>query len=354
MITTDALVKQQRRSQMIRLAAFIVIGLIALVAPIFSPMYLQGLMTKILIFAVFAASLDILLGYTGLFSLGHAAYFGMAGYTTALLATRLGIQSFWLTMPASILVATLLAAIFGLIALRVSGLYFLLVTFAFGQMLYGLTMKWYKITGGSNGLPGVPRPPLGLPDFTWSSLTFYYFVLLVSVCCFFLMYRFIESPFGRTLRGIRECEPRMRALGYNTWLHKYIAFIVGGFFAGVGGVLFAHYGGFMHPSHLAFQTSGLAMLMVIVGGAGTLYGSIIGAAAVVLIEFYASVHFPDRWYLVLGGIFVLVVVFLRGGIAAHVPKLLQLRVSSTNPDKAAQEGRLQPRLIWPWRRRSDI
>lgn len=350
MLTADVQVRQQRQSQMIRLAIFIIIGLVALVAPIFSPMYLQGLMTKILIFAIFAASLDILLGYTGLFSLGHAAYFGMAGYTTAYLTVRLGIQSFWLSMPASILVATLLAALFGLIALRVSGLYFLLVTFALGQMLYGLVVKWYKVTGGSNGLPGVQRPILGLPDFTWSPLTFYYFVLLASVCCFFLMYRFIESPFGRALKGIHECEPRMRALGYNTWLHKYIAFVVGGFFAGVSGVLFAYYSGFMHPSHLAFQTSGLAMLMVIVGGAGTLYGSVIGAAVIVLIEFYASVHFPERWYLILGGIFVLVVVFLRGGIAAHLPRLLNLRLPATNGVPPSQMDRLQSWVMWPWRR----
>jgi len=272
-------------------------------------------------FAIFAMSLDIIIGYTGLLSLGHAAYFGVGGYTVGILITKGGIESFWIILPCAILIAAFTAAILGIIALRASGIYFLLVTFALSMLLFSIAIKWYSLTQGTDGFPGLPRPDLGLPWLSWSTTSFYYFVLLAAVICFYLMYRFIKSPFGHALQGIREAEPRMRALGYNTWLYKYIAFIVAGAFAGIAGMFFAYHNGYVSPVNLGVLYSGLVMLICIIGGLGTLWGPIIGALVVILVEYFSSIYVPERWPLILGSVFVLSVIFLRGGIAIHLLRL---------------------------------
>jgi branched-chain amino acid transport system permease protein len=263
-------------------------------------------------------SLDLIMGYTGLLSLGHAAYFGVAGYTAGILMVRYQVESFWINAPCAILVAALTAAVFGIIALRVSGIYFLLVTFALGQLLFSVATKWYSLTGGSEGLPGISRPDIGLPWLTWDAASFYYFVLLLFAACFFVLNRIVNSPFGYSLQGIRDDESRMRVLGYNTWSYKYIAFIVAGLFAGVAGVLFAYYTGLMAPQHLGVVNSTLVMLMLIIGGLGTLFGSLIGSAVIVFMEFYTSIFTPERWPLFLGAVFVAAVMYLRGGIGVHL------------------------------------
>ena len=215
----------------------IIIGLVIFaLIPAFLPAYVQSIMTKVLIFAIFAMSLDIIMGYTGLLSLGHAAFFGVGGYTVAILISKLEITSFWLIAPVGIIMAAIFAAILGVIALRVSGLYFLLVTFALSMLLVSVASKWYAVTKGTDGLAGLPMPVLGIPGFRWDATLFYYFVFVFFVVCFFLMFRIMQSPFGKALQGIRESEPRMRVLGYNVWFYKYVAFIVSGLFAGVAGV----------------------------------------------------------------------------------------------------------------------
>jgi len=276
------------------------------------------MMTKVLIFALFAMSLDIIMGYTGLLSLGHAAYFGVGGYTVGILITKGGIDSFWIIAPCAILIAAITAAILGIIALRASGIYFLLVTFALSMLLNSIAIKWYSLTQGTDGFPGLLRPDLGLPWLHWSTTSFYFFVLLACIICFYLMYRFTKSPFGRALQGIREAEPRMRALGYNTWLYKYIAFIVAGAFAGIAGMFFAYHNGYVSPVNLGILYSGLVMLICIIGGLGTLWGPIIGALVIILVEYFSSIYVPERWPLILGGVFVLSVIFLRGGIGPHL------------------------------------
>jgi len=314
-------VRRPWQEQGVRFAPYITSGLILIVLPLIVPVYLQSMLTKVLIFAIFAMSLNLIWGYTGLISLGHAAFFGVGAYASAILIMRFGIESFWLSAPSGILTAGLLAAFFGIIALRVSGIYFLLVTLALGQLVYYIAIAWRPVTGGTDGVIGIPRPELGLPWFTWNATSFYFFVLLAFVICFFLLYRLVNSPFGRALQGIREDEPRMRCLGYNTWLYKYVAFIVAGMFAGMAGVLFGHFFGAVVPVHTSVITSTLVLLMVIVGGPRVIFGPVIGAAVVVLLEYFASIYTPARWPLILGAVFVIAVMFLRGGISLYLVRL---------------------------------
>lgn len=313
-------IRQAWQQQLVYFAPYIVCGIILVLLPPFIPPYLQRMLTKALIFGIFAMSLNLILGYTGLLSLGHAVYFGVGGYAAGILMLHYGIESFWLVAPAAILIAVFVAAFFGIIALRVSGIYFLLITFAMGQLLFGIAWKWKAMTGGSDGLTGIPRPDIGIP-FTWDAVSFYYFIFLAFVICCFLLYRIVNSPFGYALQGIRDSEQRMRSLGYNTWLYKYLAFIVSGLFAAVAGILFAFFNGLMFPAHLGFTTSALALLMVIIGGAGMLFGPAIGATLIVLLEYFASIYTPERWPLILGATFVIAVMFLRGGVGIYLTTL---------------------------------
>lgn len=304
------------------LALYVATGMILIVLPYFLPLQLQSMVTKVIIFGIFAMSLDLIWGYTGLISFGHAAYFGLAGYVTGILILRYGVTSFWLVMPAAIVVSAFAASIFGLLALRARGMYFFFITFAFGELLFNIAWRWRGLTGGSDGLPGIPPPDLGLPWLNWGAASFYYFVLAVFGICFFFLYRFTHSPFGHALVGIRENEPRMRALGYNTWAHKYVAFILGAVFAGVAGVLHVHFTGIAYPASLGFTTSALVLLMVVIGGAGTLVGPLMGAVIMVLLKYYVSIYTPERWPLILGVIFIMSAMLFRGGL---LPRLVKLR-----------------------------
>ena len=311
-------VRQPWQEQVVRFAPYIAAGLILIILPLFVPLYLRSMLTKVLIFAIFAMSLNLIWGYTGLISLGHAAFFGVGAYATSILIMRYGIESFWISAPCGILMAGLFAAVFGAIALRVSGIYFLLVTLALGQLVYYIAIAWRPVTGGTDGVIGIPRPDLGLPWITWNATSFYFFVLVAFVICFFLLYRIANSPFGHALQGIREDEPRMRCLGYNTWLYKYIAFIIAGMFAGVSGILFGHFFGAIVPQHTSVITSTIVLLMVIIGGTRVIFGPVIGAVVVVLLEYFASLYMPARWPLILGAVFVIAVMFLRGGIGLYL------------------------------------
>lgn len=297
-------------------------GLFILVLlPLFLPAYLQSILTKVLIFAIFAMSLNLIWGYTGLISLGHAAFFGVGGYTTAILILHYGKQSFWISGLLGIVMAGIVAAFFGIIALRVSGIQFLLVTLALGQLVYYVAMVWRPMTYGSDGIVGIPFPDLGLPYLSWNEVLFYYFVLVVFLICFFILYRMVKSPFGYALQGIRDQESRMRCLGYNTWMYKYIAFIISGMLAGVAGVLFGHFLGMIHPLHTSITTSTIALLMVIIGGTRVILGPIIGAALIILLEYFSSLYAPARWPLILGSVFIISVMFLRGGIGIYLVRL---------------------------------
>ncbi len=282
------------------------------VLPLALTSYQLGLLTKMLIFAVFAMSLDLILGYTGLPSLGHAAYFGVGAYTVALLALRVR-DSFWLDFAAGLAAASVTAALFGLLALRAQGSYLLMITLALAQVVWGIAFGWRWLTGGDDGLPGVPRPAAGLPWSLADGLRFYYFVLVVFLLALGALWVIVRSPFGQALVGIRESERRMEVLGYNTWLYKYVAFVLAGAFAGLAGNLFVYYNGFVSPAYLSIVFSAMALIMVILGGAGTLLGPALGSAAIVFLENVISAA-TQRWLLVLGLIYVAVTLFTPSGL----------------------------------------
>jgi branched-chain amino acid transport system permease protein len=274
--------------------------------------YQLDLLTKMLIFAIFAMSLNLPLGYAGLPSLGHAAYFGVGAYAVGLMALRVW-DNFWVDMALGLAAATVTAALFGLLALRAEGSYLLMITLALAQVLWGIAFGWRWLTGGDDGLPGVPRPAAGLPWSLAGGLRFYYLVLVCFVGSVLVLGLIARSPFGRALVGIRESVRRMEVLGYNTWLYKYVAFVLAGLFAGLAGNLFVYYNGFVSPAYLSIVFSASALIMVILGGAGTLLGPALGSAVIVYLENTVSAY-TQRWLLVLGVVYVAVTLFAPEGI----------------------------------------
>jgi branched-chain amino acid transport system permease protein len=276
-----------------------------------------------MVFAILAMSLDILLGFTGLASLGQAAYFGVGAYLTAVLATKFQFgmgYDFWIILVLGIVIGAALAAVFGLFAIRASGVYFLMITLALGQCVWGLAYRWNSLTGGDNGINMRGRPNFGLDlsnDVTWFYVVMFFFSLSL-----FLLYLLIKSPFGLSLMGIRERELRMQILGYNVWLHKYIAFIIAGGFGGLAGVLWAHTNGHVSPETVVLTTSVDALLMVVLGGAGTLVGGAIGAAIVFGLREYLSTLVP-WWQYVLGGVYVLTILYLPTGLMGIPARIRQ-------------------------------
>jgi branched-chain amino acid transport system permease protein len=300
-----------------RLVVYIVIGLLVIAVPVWGDVSILGLVSRIFLMGLLAMSLDFLVGYTGLWSFGHAAFFAIGSYTTGILILRCGITDFWLTTLAGILMAALAAAIFGVIALRASGIYFLLVTFALGELIYAVGVKWVSVTGGTYGLPGIP-----LPNFADSPTSFYYLILVVVIICSILLYFITKSPFGYSLQGIRGKESRMKVLGYNTWLHKYIAYIIAGLFAGVAGTMYGRLNGIAIPDDAGATMSGILWLMITVGGIGTLWGAFIGSGVILLLQYFVSGFLPQRWPLMLGFCLIIAVFVTRKGIWRPLNNLL--------------------------------
>jgi branched-chain amino acid transport system permease protein len=295
------------------LAALGALAVLAVLAPFAGPFVIL-LLAQVLVLGIVAMSVDLLLGYTGLPSLGQAAYLGVGAYLAAILATKYGFGmgwDFWLVVAAGILSGAATAAVFGLFAIRAGGVYFLMITLALGMCVWGLAYRWNSLTGGDNGInmPGRPRFGIELAD----DLTFFYVVLGFFVASLAALQLLVNSPFGRSLVGIRERELRMRILGYNTWLHKYIAFILAGAFGGLAGVLWAHLNGIVSPSDVILTSSVDVLLMVVLGGPGTLVGGLIGATVVVFLREYLAT-IVQWWQYVLGAVYVLTILYLPGGI----------------------------------------
>lgn len=297
------------------------------------------LATRAMCFAILAMSVDLLLGFTGLPSLGQAAYFGVGAYLTAILATRYHIGlgwDFWLVVAAGMLVGAALAALFGLFALRATGVYFLMITLALGQCVWGLAYRWNSLTGGDNGINVGSRPNFGL-DLT-DETTLFFLVFGFFATSLAALYVLARSPFGRSLEGIRERELRMQILGYNTWLHKYLAFVIAGAFGGLSGVLWAHIDGHVSPETVVLTTSVDALLMVVLGGAGTLVGGAIGAGIVFALREYLSTLVP-WWQYVLGGVYVLTILYLPTGLMGIPAQIRQFRVAD---GKGGRSGKVKP------------
>jgi ABC-type branched-subunit amino acid transport system ATPase component/ABC-type branched-subunit amino acid transport system permease subunit len=253
-------------------------------------------------------SLDVLMGYGGMESLGQAAFFGLAAYTVGILIARYD-QAWPIAILLALGLGTAGAAVAGLLAVRLHGLFFLVCTLAFAQVLWGISNRWGTMTNGYVGLRGIHRPYSGLE----SDENFYYVLLGVFIVAAFGMRRLVNSPFGLSLRGIRDSESRMKTTGYNVWLHKYIAFVICGLFAALAGVGYAFVAEFVTPEVLSITTSFDAMLMVILGGVGTLVGPALGAAAIVGLRNYLS-SYLSHWIIALGAIYILTVLFAPKGI----------------------------------------
>ena len=292
--------------------AIVVAFLALLAAPPLLSSFLLALLTQAVIYAILAMSLDIILGYTGLASLGHAAYLGLGAYSVGILATKYG-APFWVTLVVGILLATAVAAIFGLVALRATGVYFLMITLALGMVVWGLAHRWVSLTQGDNGISGVPRPELGLPWSFNKGIAFYYLAFIAFVLAFVALRTIVRSPFGQTLVGIRESESRMRTLGYHVWLHKYLGFVIAGGVGGFAGVFWAYYNGFVSPVDVQLVTSVETLLMVALGGPGTLAGPALGAAVIVFLKNFVSVY-TKRWLLILGAVYIGVILFAPRGV----------------------------------------
>lgn len=293
--------------------ACLVLGLVLVFVPFLLSPVVVSLITLILINAIFAMSLNLILGYTGLYSFGHAAFWGVGAYTMAILAARFGVQNFWITLVAGVLAAMVLAMLFGIIVLRTSRVYFLMLTFALGQIMYGIALKWRGISGGSDGM-SILRPSLGLPWVTGSSTDVYFLILVFFVFISWALHRIVNSQLGHTLVGIRENEERMKSLGYNIWLYKYVAYVIAGAIGGVAGCLLIYFQPFVSPNELHWFLSGEVMIMVIIGGAGTYFGPVVGALVVLLLKYIIS-GYTAYWPLIVGTIFVLIVMYYPRGIS---------------------------------------
>jgi len=284
--------------------------------PLITSNYQMSVANEILIFAVLAMSIDVLAGYAGRTSLGHGAIFGLSTYVVIYWTSVMG-GSAWTGILLGILAATLLAAVFGLLAARVSGVYFLLLTLALGMIVWGVTLRWTSVSGGENGLRGIGRPSL-LIDPT----TFYYVTLAVVLVISLVVWRFVHSPFGLTLRGIRDSESRMASLGFATPVHVFIAFTMTGLFAGIAGAIYALFNNFVSPSTVQLSQSVEGLLMAIIGGIGTLFGAFIGSAAIILLENFVS-QYTDRWQMVLGLMFIGTMIFFPEGALGAIRRLFR-------------------------------
>jgi branched-chain amino acid transport system permease protein len=309
--------------QEVRKMRLTLIGFLAffLIVPLFLGRYKLDLLTQTLIWSITAMSLDILMGYTGLPSIGHATYLGLGAYSTAILISRYQ-GTFVGALCLGTMVSAASAAVFGLVALRAISHYFLLITVALAMIVWGLANHWVSFTMGDTGIANIPRPDFGLPWSLTDTLTFYYFTYLFFAIALILMFLIIRSPFGKTLVGIRESESRMRALGYNVWLHKYLVFIITGAFGGFSGVFWTYYTGFVNPTDVDIVNSLEVLLMVALGGSGTLFGAILGAGIIVFLKNLVSVY-VERWMMIMGAIFALTAFYAPDGIVGLVRQVLR-------------------------------
>jgi branched-chain amino acid transport system permease protein len=301
--------------------------------------------SQILIAAVFAASLNILVGYGGLVSLGHASFFGLAAYAIALLTTRWGFGHLAAILFALVF-ATLVAGVFGAMSLRATGITFLMITLALGQTLWGVAYRWADLTGGDNGITDVKRPVIFGVDLI-EPTAFYLAMVCVLLATMAFLHLFVNSGLGMSLEGARDQPRRMRMLGHNVRMVQWLAFVIAGFLAAVSGICYVYYHSYIHPHSLGLATSAEALLMVIAGGVATLAGPLVGAAIVVVFKMVVSAY-VTRWVMLLGIVFVLIVIFLPEGVVPGLIRLIRRFGRQGDPnDRSARNSRIVEALRRP-------
>jgi branched-chain amino acid transport system permease protein len=293
--------------------------------------YYVNIASQILFYAIFALGVNVLAGYAGLVSLGHAGLFGIAAYAGAKIMT--GGHGQLVVMAGALAVTLLAAAAFAVLALRGTGLGFVMITVALGQIVWGVAYRWISITNGDNGIAIRGRPsPLGLS--LASPASFYWATLVVFLIAVASLAVFVASPFGASVRGTRDQPRRMNALGYHVWMIRFLAFLLSGFWSGVAGLLYLYYNQFVSPQAVALTASAEGLLMVIAGGTATLLGPIAGAALVVVVKNVASAYI-ERWNFVLGAIFVVIVVFMPEGLVPGTARRWRLLMAALRPRATA-------------------
>ena len=318
-----------------RVALAIALALLATVPYWLANSYYINVATQMLIYAVLALGLNVLVGYAGLVTLGHAGLFGVAAYAGA---TLLNAGHGQIVAAIGALLATLAAtAMFAVLALRGTGLGFVMITVALGQIVWGIAYRWISLTNGDNGISIGTRPsPFGLSLVSADAL--YWATLVVFLIAVAAMAIFVASPFGAAVRGTRDQPRRMTALGYNVWLTRFLAFLFSGFWSGVAGLLYLYYNQFVSPQTVALSASAEALLMVIAGGTATLLGPIAGAVLVIVMKDIASAYI-ERWNFVLGAIFVVIVIFMPEGLVPGSVRLWRWAIGHlrTQPTPVADE-----------------
>jgi branched-chain amino acid transport system permease protein len=287
--------------------------LLAIFFPYLAPY--TALASEILIFALFAMAYDLVLGYSGMLSFGHAAFFGIGAYTTGIILIRV-YPSVPVGLLAGVIMSSLAALFLGYLSIRRRGIYFTMVTLAFAQMFYFIAFKWTSLTGGDDGLQGVPRPSVGPLDLT-SETTLYYLILFFVLISVFVGFRVVNSPFGKTLQALRENKDRAMSIGYNIDRFRLMVFVISGFFSGLAGGLYALLLNFVPLSSLYWTNSGEVVVMTIVGGMGTLFGPVVGALAIILLRDIIS-NFTQSWSFIMGILFMASVLGFRGGIVGII------------------------------------
>ena len=306
-----------------RWSGLVLLALIALpfVANVFGEAFYIALATRILIFALAATSLNLILGFGGMVSFGHAAFLGVGAYTVVILS-QMGVVDAWVAWPTAMVVAGLFALLIGAVSLRTQGVYFIMITLAFAQMMYYLVVS-FKAYGGDDGMSLPARSRIGFLDMS-NDAHFYYVTLLACVVVLVLIARVLNARFGHVLQAIRENEVRMQSLGYAVFRYKLCAFIMSGALAGLAGALLANQSGFVSPAMMQWSQSGMLMMMVILGGVGHLYGGVWGAIVFLLLEEILS-HFTIHWQLGLGALLLMVVLLLPNGLTSALTHLRKKR-----------------------------
>ena len=336
MSTATANLEKLPRSLQLALA----LGAIALAAfPFVGSDFYISMVTRMMIFAIFAMSLDILQGTTGLVSLGHAAYFGLAGYVLAFISPEGSGVSIWWSLPLAVLGSALAALIIGFFVVRTHGIYFIMVTMAFAQMVFYLFFD-NKALGGSDGLYINLKPTVMLGSLELLNLdnkrTLYFLVFGLTLLVYAFLRRLLFSPFGRTLSGIRINENRMRAMGYSTFGYKLAAFTLAGALAGVAGYLWGVQTGYINPDLMGFHNSAHVIMMVILGGMGNFAGAIVGAFAFEILLFVFK-DMTKHWQLLMGGFIVAVVIFAPRGLLGFFEKSVHSKPKTKAPTKETSD-----------------